>query len=70
MVNPGELSLTAVTLDKPKVLRGLSQNGNVAGARVPVSLAMGAHTLPVDREDLTHPVAAAEHDKPVALPRG
>jgi len=40
MANPGELSVNIVSLNKPKVLRGLSQNGNVAGTRALHSLVM------------------------------
>jgi len=41
MVNPGERSINIVTDNKPKVLRGLSQKGTVAGTRIPPFLVMG-----------------------------
>jgi hypothetical protein len=41
MANPGERSINIVTENKPKVLRGLSQNGTVAGTRIPPFLVMG-----------------------------
>ena len=41
MANPGERSINIVTDNKPKVLRGLSQKGTVAGTRIPPFLVMG-----------------------------
>jgi hypothetical protein len=52
MVNPGEVLLKAVRIDKPKMLSGLNQNGTWSGT--------GAQTSPVadvappaERHDLT-----------------
>ena len=67
MVNRCELSINVVIQDKPKVLRGLSQNGTVAGT--------GFHTYPVmdtsryRRTEGTSPIRVnlAERGKPVAL---
>ena len=39
--NLGERSINTVTDNKPKMLEGLSQNGNVAGTRARLSLVMG-----------------------------
>ena len=39
--NPGERLINIVTENKPKVLEGLSQNGDVAGTRIPAFLVMG-----------------------------
>ena len=39
--NPGERSINIVNENKPKVLEGLSQNGTVAGTRIPPFLVMG-----------------------------
>ena len=41
--NPGERLVNIVKENKPKVLEGLSQNGNVAGTRTPPFLVMGTH---------------------------
>ena len=41
MANTGERSINIVTENKPKVLQGLSQNGNVAGTRSHPFLVMG-----------------------------
>jgi RNA-directed DNA polymerase len=41
MANPGERSIHIVTANKPKVRRGLSQQGTVAGTRSPPFLVMG-----------------------------
>jgi hypothetical protein len=41
MANRGERSINIVMLNKPKVLEGLSQKGNVAGTRSPSFLVMG-----------------------------
>ena len=41
--NPGERLINIVKEDKPKVLEGLSQNGDVAGTRTPPFLVMGIH---------------------------
>jgi hypothetical protein len=41
MANPGERSINIVNENKPKVLEGLSQNGTVAGTRIPPFLVMG-----------------------------
>jgi hypothetical protein len=41
LANPGERSINIVTENKPKVLRGLSQHGIVAGTRIPPFLVMG-----------------------------
>ena len=43
MANPGERLINTVTDNKPKMLEGLSQNGNVAGTRARLSLVMGIH---------------------------
>ena len=39
--NPGERLINTVTHNKPKMLEGLSQKGDVAGTRTPVFLVMG-----------------------------
>ena len=41
MANIGERSINIVTDNKPKMLQGLSQKGNVAGTRTLVFLVMG-----------------------------
>ena len=41
MANTGERSINIVNHNKPKVLLGLSQNGNVAGTRTEFFLVMG-----------------------------
>jgi hypothetical protein len=41
MANTCECSINIVSDNKPKVLQGLSQNGNVAGTRTLVFLVMG-----------------------------
>jgi len=71
MVNTGELSIHVVTTSKPKMLRGLSQKGTVAGT--------GSQTYPVmdtkryRRTESTYPVRVnlVERGKPVSLlPKG
>jgi hypothetical protein len=67
MVNTCELSINVVRRDKPKMLRGLSQNGTVAGT--------GSCHYPVmdtqrsRRTESTSPVLVnlAERGKPVSL---
>jgi hypothetical protein len=67
MVNTRELSINVVTTSKPKMLRGLGQNGTVAGT--------GSQTYPVmdsqryRRTESTSPmrVNRAERGKPVSL---
>jgi hypothetical protein len=67
MVNTRELSINVVTTSKPKMLRGLGQNGTVAGT--------GSQTYPVmdsqrdRRTESTSPmrVHRAERGKPVLL---
>jgi len=67
MVNTGALSINVVTTSKPKMLRGLGQNGTVAGT--------GSQTYPVmdsqryRRTESTSPmrVNRAERGKPVSL---
>src|ERR1700746_3095189 len=67
MVNTCELSINVVRRDKPKMLRGLSQNGTVAGT--------GSWHYPVidtqryRRTESTSPVLVnlAERGKPVLL---
>ena len=41
MANTCECSINIVNPNKPKVLLGLSQNGNVAGTRIQPFLVMG-----------------------------
>jgi len=41
MANICERSINIVSQNKPKVLEGLSQNGNVAGTRTDAFLVMG-----------------------------
>src|SRR5215471_10541057 len=67
MVNTGELSINVVRRDKPKMLRGLSQNGTVAGTgscHYPVM-----DTQRYRRTESTSPVLVnlAERGKPVSL---
>jgi len=67
MVNTCELSINVVKRNKPKMLRGLSQKGNVAGT--------GVHSSPVmdmqryRRKESTSPVRVnlVERGKPVLL---
>lgn len=77
MANLCERSINIVTDNKPKMLRGLSQNGNVAGTRTLVFLVMGTQRYrwrerkAGPRHNLTHLfVIAAEHGNPVYLPQG
>jgi hypothetical protein len=67
MVNTCELSINVVRRDKPKMLRGLSQNGTVAGTgscHYPVM-----DTQRYRRTESTSPVLVnlAERGKPVSL---
>ena len=67
MVSISERSINVVTVNKPKTMTGLRQNGTVVGAG---SLGLPCHghtTPPADRADLTHAVSQAEHGKPVIL---
>jgi hypothetical protein len=67
-VNPGEVLITAVNSDKPKMLSGLNQK--VCGWVWRLN-AMPARTIrpPVDGGDLTCPVIRTERGKPVVSRR-
>jgi len=54
MVNTGELSINVVKGNKPKMLKGLSQKGIVAGYRDYPLPCHGHAMLPANREHLTH----------------
>jgi hypothetical protein len=70
MANKGELLLNAVKVDKPKMLIGLTQNGNVFRCwGLPVPQPQPLRT-PADRQGLPHPGIRAERGKPVLLPQG
>jgi hypothetical protein len=43
--NPGERLINTVTHNKPEMLEGLRQHGNVAGTRTPVFLVMGSNAI-------------------------
>ena len=69
MVNPGEVLIKAVIINKPKMLSGLNQKvrGQVQGAgQSPV--ADGAP--PAERHDLTPGDREDERSNPVVSPRG
>jgi hypothetical protein len=77
MANICERSINIVTDNKPKMLKGLSQKGNVAGTRTLVFLVMGHQRYRWrerevgPRHNLTHSfVITAEHGNPVCLPIG
>jgi hypothetical protein len=63
-----ELLINAVKANKPKVLIGLHQNGNVMGRGVSSFPSRRHSTSPANRESLTHPGTQTEHGKPVPLP--
>ena len=67
MVNRGELSLNVVTTSKPKMLRGLSQKGTVAGTGVLPSPVMDMQRY--RRIESTSPIRVnlGERGKPVSL---
>lgn len=50
MTNTCELLINTVKAEEPKVLKGLSQNGNVVGTGAEVSPVMGNHTTGGKRE--------------------
>ena len=70
MVNTCELLINVVTSDKPKMLRGLGQNGTVAGTGACFSPVMD--TARYRRIESTSPVTInlVERGKPVSLPSG
>jgi hypothetical protein len=68
MANPGERSLTIVKQDKPKVLKGLSQNGNGVGTRRFPCLVRGNTTLGGQSAPHSPAVTETEHGNPVRLP--
>jgi hypothetical protein len=70
MANPGERSINIVTENKPKVLKGLSQNGTVAGTRTPPFLVMGNNATGGQSAPTPFVVTATEHGNPVRCPRG
>jgi hypothetical protein len=67
MVNTGELSINVVKSDKPKMLRGLSQNGTVVGTGSRQSPVMD--TQRYRRTESPSPVRVnlVERGKPVRL---
>ena len=56
MATPGERSIHLVTENKPKVLRGLSQQGHCSGYKESSLPCHGQYTLPVDRARLPPPL--------------
>jgi hypothetical protein len=68
MANTRELSINAVTQNKPKVLRGLSQKGTVEGTGAEISPVMGNNTTGGKREPNPSLANRTEHGKPIVLP--
>ena len=69
MVNTCEWLINVVTVNKPKVLRGLNQNGKWSGTGVRTS-PVANDVPPAERPDLTHTGCHPERVKPVSLPLG
>jgi hypothetical protein len=67
VVGIGELSINVVRMNKPKVLRGLGQNGTVAGTEIPGFSVMDTHRY--RRTESTSPIRVnlVERGKPVSL---
>ncbi len=70
MANPGERSINIVKENKPKVLPGLSQKGNVAGTRIPSLLVMDTNATGGQSAPTPFVVTETEHGNPVRLPAG
>jgi hypothetical protein len=70
MVNPGEVLIKAVTLDKPKMLSGLNQTGTWSGTGADRSPVVDV-APPAERHDLT-PGSIEEVNEvtPLSSPRG
>ena len=58
---------SVVRSNKPKMLRGLSQNGMVVGTGTDFFPVVDT-TPPAQRVDLTHPGISTEHGKPIGFP--
>jgi len=67
MVNTGELLINVVTSGKPKMLRGLGQNGTVAGTGACFSPVMDITRYRRIESTSPEPVNLVERGKPVSL---
>ena len=67
MVNESELLINVVIGSKPKMLRGLNQNGKWSSSEVTISFDVDV-APPAKRQSLTHSGTHAERGKPVTLP--
>ena len=67
MVNRCELSINVVTKGKPKMLRGLGQNGTVAGTGACFSPVMDTPRYRRIESTSPAPVNLVERGKPVSL---
>ena len=68
MANTRELLLNVVKTNKPKMLTGLNQKGNMTGIGVSSFPYRRQATSSANRQSLTYPGTQAEHGKPVPLP--
>ena len=69
MANESELPINVVNANKPKMLRGLNQNGKRSGSEVTTSSDVDA-APPAKRQSLTYSGTHVERGKPVSLPSG
>jgi hypothetical protein len=69
MVNESELLINVVNGNKPKMLRGLNQNGKWSGLEVTNSSNVDV-APPAKRQNLTCSGTQAERGKPVIVPSG
>jgi hypothetical protein len=69
MANPGERLINIVSHNKPKVLQGLSQNGNGVGTRRLQCLVRGTTTPGGQSAPNPLDITDMEHGNPVRPPR-
>ena len=69
MVNESELLINVVIADKPKMLRGLHQNGRWSSSKVTTSFDVDT-APPAEKQHLTHSGTQAKRGKPDTLPQG
>ncbi len=69
MVNESELLINVVNGNKPKMLRGLNQNGKWTGLRATSSLNEDV-VPPAKRQHLTYSGIYVERGKPLLFPSG
>ncbi len=66
-MNESELPINVVNANKPKMLRGLNQNGKWSSSKVTTSFDVDVEP-PAKRQSLTHSGTHVERGKPDNLP--